>query len=115
MRKQILIAALLLFATMFIACEKENHTEINNQEKTFPYRTMDEDDDPILPIGDVEEDKNAPDKKGSAAPDEDIDPIEPVGNIDSKSEKENNSNKAGNEDEDDFPIDPVGNIGNSKG
>jgi hypothetical protein len=109
MKKQILIAALLLFATMFIACEKENQPEINNQEETFPYKTMDEDEDTIWPIGDIEEDKNAPDKKGSAAPDEDEDPVNPVGNIDSKSEKDNNSNNAGNEDEDEDPIDPVGN------
>jgi hypothetical protein len=107
MRKQILIAALLLFATMFIACEKENQPEINNQEETFPYKTMDEDEDPVEPVGNVERYKNAPDKKGSAAPDEDEDPVWPTGNIDSKSETGDNSNKTGNEDEDDFPIDPV--------
>jgi hypothetical protein len=107
MRKQIFIAALLLFATMFIACEKENQPEINNQEKTFPYKTMDEDEDPISPIGNVEEKKDSTRRRGAAAPDEDEDPVWPAGNIDSKSETGDNSNKTGNEDEDDFPIDPV--------
>jgi hypothetical protein len=115
MKKQILIAALLLFATMFIACEKENQPEINNLEETFPYKTMDEDEEIILPIRNLKGEKDSTRRRGSAAPDEDEDPVNPVGNVDSKSEKENNSNKAGNEDEDDFPINPVGNIGNSKG